>query len=105
VSLWHVEVRVGFELIGLIERILQCVDITSSLFSVAAARRIPEITAFEKNGLKVVFSFNRPKANDASQVSIKVMASNSNSLPITDFVFQAAVPKVQWKYTIYIFLY
>ena len=71
------------------------VVIISSVLSVADTRGIPEITAFERNGLKVVFLFNRPEANNACQVSIKMMASNSNPLPIVNFVFQAAVPKVK----------
>ena len=53
---------------------------------------IPDITAFEKDGLKIVFSFER---NPDQSVSITLKASNSNFSPLSEFVFQAAVPKVQ----------
>ena len=55
---------------------------------------IPDITAFEKNGLQIVFSFTHPNPSDLTAVAITLKASNSNFAPISDFVFQAAVPKV-----------
>ena len=51
------------------------------------------MTAFEKNGLKIEFSFERAP-NQASVVNITLSATNSNPQPLNDFVFQAAVPKV-----------
>lgn len=54
---------------------------------------IPDIIAFEKNGLKLVFSFQRPNPVDPTSVTVTLKASNSNVLPISDFIFQAAVPK------------
>ena len=54
---------------------------------------IPNITAFEKNGLKIIFSFERNPSNPAV-AAITLSATNSNPFPITDFLFQAAVPKV-----------
>lgn len=50
---------------------------------------IPSITAFEKNGLKIDFSFQRTNTN----ITINVSASNNTSSPMSDFIFQAAVPK------------
>ena len=55
---------------------------------------IPELTVFEKNGLKVIFSFHQPEPANTAVLTITLKASNSNFVPITDFVFQAAVPKV-----------
>ena len=49
------------------------------------------MTAFEKNGLKLDFAFERI---DPTNLSITMSASNSKPSPLTDFVFQAAVPKV-----------
>ena len=64
---------------------------------------IPSITAFEKNGLKIDFIFQRTNTN----ISINVSASNNTSSPMSDFIFQAAVPKVNSHYTtfhLFIFL-
>ena len=54
----------------------------------------PSITAFEKNGLKINFSFDKVAGNPSNVVSIMMTATNSLAFPMTDFVFQAAVPKV-----------
>lgn len=54
---------------------------------------IPSIVAFEKNGLKIVFNFERDP-NTPSTIKITLNAINSRSSPMTDFLFQAAVPKV-----------
>ncbi|RMX50218.1 hypothetical protein pdam_00004802 [Pocillopora damicornis] len=53
----------------------------------------PPITAFEKNGLKIIFAFEKVPGNPSNVVSIMVTATNSLAFPMTDFVFQAAVPK------------
>lgn len=55
---------------------------------------IPSITAYNKNGLKIDFSFERSNTNPSVTV-ITIQASNSTELDMTDFVFQAAVPKVE----------
>ena len=54
---------------------------------------IPNITAYEKNGLTVVFAFERDPVTTTA-INITLTATNSSVLPFTDFVFQAAVPKV-----------
>lgn len=51
---------------------------------------VPPITAYEKHGLRVVFTF--PTAS-ATPTTILLLANNLTSGPITDFHFQAAVPK------------
>ncbi|KAM3828748.1 AP-1 complex subunit gamma-1 isoform 2-T4 [Vipera latastei] len=53
---------------------------------------IPPITAYNKNGLKIDFAFERSNTNPSVTV-ITIQASNSTDLDMTDFVFQAAVPK------------
>jgi len=63
-----------------------------SLFSTG----IPNITAYEKGGVKVDFGFEKDPSN-LTVVNIKVTSSNALSVPMTDFVFQAAVPKVCWN--------
>lgn len=54
---------------------------------------IPSITAFQSNGLKIDFAFEKSPGNPSNVVSIMVTATNSLAFPMTDFVFQAAVPK------------
>ena len=58
----------------------------------------PSITAFENNGLKINFGFEKVPGNPSNIVSIMMTATNSLALPMTDFVFQAAVPKVCWQF-------
>eukprot|EP00439_Symbiodinium_sp_Y106_P081113 s1139_g20.t1 len=55
-----------------------------------AAQEAPPMVAFEKNGLKVTF-FPRKEANGSSTILAKF--SNSLNVPMTNFNFEAAVPK------------
>ena len=55
--------------------------------------KIPSITAYEKNGLRLDFNFEKSPENPLL-ILITLIASNSNGFPIEDFLFQAAVPKV-----------
>lgn len=54
------------------------------------------MTAYNKNGLKIDFTFERANPNPNIAV-ITIHASNSTEADMTDFVFQAAVPKVSRK--------
>jgi AP-1 complex subunit gamma-1 len=54
---------------------------------------LPSITAYEKNGLKIVFCLERLPENPNTTV-IRMSAMNETINPITEFLFQAAVPKV-----------
>ena len=63
------------------------------LYILCFSASMPNLTAFEKSGLKIEFSFERV-TNQPSLVNITMTATNSNPAPLTDFVFQAAVPKV-----------
>lgn len=53
---------------------------------------IPPFMVFNKNGLQVSFTFERPESSPALLV-ITTSVSNSTAADISDFVFQAAVPK------------
>ncbi|XP_076358207.1 AP-1 complex subunit gamma-1-like isoform X2 [Tachypleus tridentatus] len=53
---------------------------------------IPPLRVFEKNGLKLDFTFERPSDNLQMTV-ITLLAKNETSDPLCDFLFQAAVPK------------
>lgn len=49
--------------------------------------------AYNKNGLKIEFTFERANPNPNVAI-ITIHASNTTEADMTDFVFQAAVPKV-----------
>jgi len=51
----------------------------------------PTLNAFEKNGIKVTMNFARGPGD--KQVVVTATYSNSNSAPVSNFLFQAAVPK------------
>ncbi|RWS27795.1 AP-1 complex subunit gamma-1-like protein [Leptotrombidium deliense] len=60
-------------------------------FSSQKTNGIPSLTVFEKNGLKINFDFERN--GDSSEVLINLTATNSSSFQVSEFLFQAAVPK------------
>uniref|UniRef100_A0A672NM60 AP-1 complex subunit gamma-1-like n=1 Tax=Sinocyclocheilus grahami TaxID=75366 RepID=A0A672NM60_SINGR len=53
---------------------------------------IPPMTAYNKNGIKIEFTFERANPNPNIAV-ITIHATNSTEADMTEFVFQAAVPK------------
>uniref|UniRef100_A0A8C9VB80 AP-1 complex subunit gamma n=1 Tax=Scleropages formosus TaxID=113540 RepID=A0A8C9VB80_SCLFO len=63
-----------------------------SVLDVKHVPSIPPMTAYNKNGLKIDFTFERSNSNPNVAV-ITIHASNSTEADMTDFVFQAAVPK------------
>lgn len=67
----------------------------NTLLSFNHPAAIPPMTAYNKNGLKIDFTFERANPNPNIAV-ITIHASNSTDADMTDFVFQAAVPKVIW---------
>ena len=52
----------------------------------------PDITAFEKNGLRINFSFKKPGSPEQTQVTA-TFYNESNSGDIANLSFQVAVPK------------
>lgn len=58
---------------------------------------IPPMTAYSKNGLKIEFTFERANPNIAV---ITIHATNTTEADMTEFVFQAAVPKVSHDLTV-----
>lgn len=65
-------------------------------------KNVPTITAFDKDGLKIIFSLE--KMPETNSLSINVTATNNTLTNITDFLFQAAVPKVSSNYASHNFL-
>lgn len=56
---------------------------------------MPIITAFDKDGLRLTFALE--KIPDSNTITINVAAFNSTLSNMTDFLFQAAVPKASKK--------
>lgn len=56
---------------------------------------VPIITAFDKDGLRLTFALE--KIPDTNTITINVSALNSTLSNMTDFLFQAAVPKVSTR--------
>ncbi|XP_023310674.1 AP-1 complex subunit gamma-1 [Anoplophora glabripennis] len=54
-------------------------------------RDVPTITAYNKEGLKIIFSLDR--VPDSNQLTINMTATNQTLSNMTDFLFQAAVPR------------
>ena len=54
---------------------------------------IPSITAFEKGPLRITFAFERSAVSPTMTIITLTAANLTADSPITDFVFQAAVPK------------
>lgn len=57
---------------------------------------VPTITAFDKDGLKIVFSLE--KVPESNTLTVNVAAVNNTLSNISEFLFQAAVPKVSFFY-------
>ena len=63
---------------------------------------LPSMTAYEKNGLKIVFQLERLPDNPNTTV-ITMSATNETLNPMSEFLFQVAVPKVSYisvEYTV-----
>lgn len=54
---------------------------------------ISEMIAYDKNGLKIIFSL-KPFPGAPNTTSINIEAKNNTHLPMSEFLFQVAVPKV-----------
>jgi len=67
-------------------------DIRTLDQSVVTKSVLSTITAVEKNGLKIVFNFEKNQ-DQTAPITIHLEATNQNSSNISDFLFQAAVPK------------
>lgn len=69
----------------------------SDVIENSLSNNVSEIVAYDKNGLKILFTL-KPYLEAPNTTSITVQARNDSTLPITEFLFQAAVPKVNSNY-------
>ena len=65
----------------------------------------PSVSVFNKNGLDIQFSFDTSKLQATNSILITMAATNSLMSPMTNFVFQAAVPKVSFFFYFLIYSY
>ncbi|CAG9863919.1 unnamed protein product [Phyllotreta striolata] len=66
--------------------------LSGDLFSsTAIERNVPTLTAYNKDGLQIVFSLN--KIPDSNTLSINVTTTNNTLSTMTDYIFQVAVPR------------
>lgn len=63
---------------------------------------VPSITALNKSGLKILFTWEKSK-EQLDTVNMTMTAYNSLSSTMTDFLFQAAVPRVKYTKNLFIF--
>jgi AP-1 complex subunit gamma-1 len=66
----------------------------------APAKQFPDTVAFEKNGIKLVFSYEKPQGPDSGTTLCTMTATNSNDSDARGFVVHAAVPKflkISWQ--------
>lgn len=75
---------------GKFDQSLSVRDVTE----VFTEKNVPTLTVFDKNGLKLVFALE--KISESNMVSMQLTASNNTISTMTDFLFQAAVPKVSF---------
>lgn len=65
--------------------------LTDDLFTTKNTEDVPTITAFNKDGLKIKFQLE--KMPETNTVTINVTTTNHTLSPMTEFLFQAAIPK------------
>lgn len=64
----------------------------SDLANNTTSKSTPTIVAYEKNGLKITFTLEAfPSIPNTTAINVE--ARNDTVLPMTEFLFQAAVPK------------
>ncbi|CAH1959514.1 unnamed protein product [Acanthoscelides obtectus] len=63
--------------------------------NVILEKQLPQMTAYEKDGLRVIFGLEKPTAGSANPdtLTIHVTANNNTLSNMTDFLFQVAVPR------------
>jgi hypothetical protein len=59
------------------------------------------MTAIDKNGLRIVFTFER----ENTILTIHSKTTNSTPYPMTNYIFKAAVPKVKIKFLFFCFIF
>lgn len=69
----------------------------SDLVENNSSNHISEMVAYDKNGLKITFTL-KPFFETPNTTVISIEARNNTTLPISEFLFQVAVPKVSYHH-------
>lgn len=64
----------------------------------------PSMIVLDKSGLKITFKMERPP-DITDLLIINMTAHNSTNSALSEFLFQAAVPRVKIKLCIFLFIY
>jgi len=75
---------------GLLDPVVPLAPLPVGVTAPTATQHFPSMTAFQKNGLTLVFDFEKPAPNISV---IMVSATNSTPTPMTNFSLLAAVPR------------
>ena len=73
---------------GGLDSLLNGLDSVNYTAAPATSQEVPSLTAYEKHGLKVMFTFPSPTP---TTTNILLLANNLTSSPIQDFIFQVRV--------------
>lgn len=65
----------------------------SDLVETSSSNHVSEMVAYDKNGLKITFTL-KPFFETPNTTAVSIIARNNTTLPISEFLFQVAVPKV-----------
>ena len=65
------------------------------IFFYLLAQGIPPLTAYEKGGLRVVFTFEKVPNNPNNIVTITATTTSALPTPLSEYTFLVAVPKVR----------
>lgn len=65
---------------------------------------LPSMVILDKSGLKITFKLERPP-DIPDLLVINMLAQNSGSTVLTDFLFQAAVPRVRHDIHAFTYMY
>lgn len=64
----------------------------SDLVENSSSNHVSEMVAYDKNGLKITFTL-KPFVETPNTTVVSIEARNNTTLPISEFLFQVAVPK------------
>ncbi|KAK7580108.1 hypothetical protein V9T40_000737 [Parthenolecanium corni] len=64
----------------------------SDLVETSSSNHVSEMVAYDKNGLKITFTL-KPFFETPNTTAVSIIARNNTTLPISEFLFQVAVPK------------
>lgn len=71
--------------------------LVDGLLNTTGQNEVTDMIVLDKSGLKITFKMDRA-VDTPDLLVINMSALNSTTLPLTDFLFQAAVPRVNFRF-------